>query len=135
MSNISAQDDAKYSCRPDNEWTRENLKIFLTHQDWTDGRQETGTQGISASQLQVLSNNNNEDKSVCSDLTAEFMDTINETWPDGSNAYNVTFYKAGSFYFVSIAIAQPDDPNKAAVGLSFITIYDSNLNRIKGYSF
>lgn len=122
-------------CLSDNEWTKENVKIFLTDQAWAPERQETGAQGISATQIQVLSNNNSQDEPACDFFSSEFGDAISKEWPDGDPMYQIAYYKAGNYYFVSIIPAQPDDSDEVAVGLSFLAIYDSNLNRKGGYSF
>jgi hypothetical protein len=122
-------------CPTGQEWTKKNLEIFLTHQDWAPERQETGTVGVSSNQLQVLSNNNSQDKTTCEFFNNEFTNTITKSWDDGSPMYKVAYYKAGNFYFVSIVVSQPADPDRAAVGLSFIDVYDQNLNPVKGYAF
>lgn len=122
-------------CPAQDEITKGNVHNFLTKSSWAENRQETGVVGVDANQLQVLSSYNSQDQSACEFLNNEYSLTINEKWPDGSIAYDVAYYKAGNFYFVSIVVAQPDDSNEVAVGLSFIDIYDENLNRIKGYSF
>jgi len=127
---------ANAQCPPDNELTRGNVEWFIVKPGWEDARIATGTNGLTVSQLQVLSDD--QDLAECEHFNTEFSDTINETNSEiegGGPAYHVVYYKAGSFYFVSIVIAQPPNPEYHAVGLSFIIIYDNNLNRIEGYSF
>lgn len=121
------------TCPADNDLTRTNMELFISHPEWSDNRTATGTNGLSVSQLQVLTDSQNS--SVCQYFNSEFDDTINETWSKGGSKYHVVYYKAGSFYFVSIVIAQPSDPEYVSVGLSFLIIFDNNLNEIKGYSF
>lgn len=122
-------------CPSDNEWTKENIETFLTDPAWTPERQETGTVGVNSNQLQVLSNNNNQDKTTCEFFNNEFTNTIAKAWDDGNPMYKIAYYRAGNFYIVSTVVAQPADQDWAAVGLSFIGIFDENLNHIKGYAF
>ncbi len=121
------------TCPADNDLTRTNMELFISDSEWSANRIATGTNGLRVSQLQVLTDSQNS--SVCQYFNSEYSDTINETWSDGSPTYHVVYYKAGSFYFVSIVIAQPSDPEYVSVGLSFLSIYDNNLNRIEGFSF
>lgn len=122
-------------CPVQDELTEGNAVNFLTKQSWADNRQETGTVGVSPNQLQVLSNNNSQDKTTCEFFNNEFTNTITKSWADGSPMYKVAYYKAGYFFFVSTVVAQPADPDRVSVGLSFIDVYDQNLNHIKGYAF
>lgn len=122
------------TCPANNDLTYANVELFISHPDWSDNRTATGTNGLSVSQLQVLSDG--QHSSVCQYFNSEYSDTINKTsQPDNDPTYHVTYYKAGSFYFVSIVLAQPSNTEYVAVGLSFIIVYDNSLNLIKGYSF
>ncbi|NBC26886.1 MAG: hypothetical protein GVY08_08490 [Bacteroidetes bacterium] len=120
-------------CPAENNLARENLELFISHPDWSNNRIDTGTNGLSVSQIQLLTDS--QHSSVCQNFNSEFDDTINETWSKGGSKYDLVYYKVGSFYFVSIVVAQPSDPEYVSVGLSFLIIYDSNLNRIEGFSF
>ncbi|HET8866210.1 MAG TPA: hypothetical protein VFM80_10980 [Gracilimonas sp.] len=122
-------------CPAQDELTEGNTVNFLTKQSWADNRQETGTVGVSSNQLQVLSNNNSQDKTTCEFFNNEFTNAITKSWDDGNPMYKIAYYKAGNFYFVSIVVAQPTDQDRAAVGLSFIDVYGQDLNHIKGYAF
>lgn len=134
-SNLIFPDDGINICPEQDRLTKGNVLSFLTKASWEDNRQETGTVGVTSTQLEVLSDNDGQDKVVCDYLHNEFFDTITKTWDDGGKMYDIAFYKAGSFYFVSIVVAQPADQNRAAIGLSFIDVFDQNLNHRKGYSF
>lgn len=122
-------------CPAQDELTEGNTVNFLTKQSWADNRQVTGTVGVNSNQLQVLSNNNNQDKTACEFFNNEFTNTIAKAWDDGNPMYKIAYYRAGNFYFVSTVVAQPADQDRAAVGLSFIDVFDENLNHIKGYAF
>lgn len=120
-------------CPSDNDLTRGNVERFISHPDWSDNRTATGTSGLSLSQLKVLTDSQNS--STCQYFNSEFADTINESWADNSPAYHIVYYKAGGFYFVSIVVAQCSDPEYVSVGLSYLIVFDTSLNEIKGYSF
>jgi hypothetical protein len=97
------------------------VENFLTNPDGADAREETGTSGLSTSQIEAVQN-----QSVCQ--------TLDETYATSEFAdYDVTYYKAGDFYFVVSILKQPDDPNEVVSGLSFIDVYDENVNYIEGY--
>jgi hypothetical protein len=92
-----------------------------------------GTTNLLSSDIEVLTTS--VDGQVCTYLKSLYSSTINEKWPDNSPAYHVSFFKAGDFYFVSIAVAQPTDPEWMSVGLSMIDVFDTSLNKLAGYSF
>ncbi len=121
------------ACPPDYELARRNVIYYISHPHWSNRRNETGTNLISTSDIQHL--NQNVDSQVCSYFNSVYANTINEKWPDNSPSYHVSFYKAGDFYFVSIAVAQPSDSDWMSVGLSMLIIFDGSLNRLEGYSF
>lgn len=121
-------------CPVDNELTRGNVELFISDPSWSENRAATGTNDLSLSQLQILTDN--QDIPACQYFNSEFEETINQTWTgDVGSKYHVVYYKAGNFYFVSIVIAKPTNPKYAALGLSFLIIFDNNFNEIKGYSF
>jgi hypothetical protein len=121
-------------CRADVEWARKNLEIFLTHEEWEPERQETGADGLTISQIQIL--DSTLDANACQYLNNRYNETIEKrSQPENDPVYDVAYYKAGNFYFVSIILAQPSNSNVVSTGLSFIIIFDQNLNRLEGYSF
>jgi hypothetical protein len=97
------------------------VENFLTNPKGAEARQETGTDGLSVDQIQLVQN-----EDVCGQLNQEYG---GQEFDD----YNVTYYSAGDFYFVIQILNQPDDPNMVVSGLSMIYIYNENLNFIKGY--
>jgi len=123
-------------CRADNDLTRENMVLFISHPRWKDNRIATGTDGLDPSQLKLLTDD--QDLAACQHFNTEHNAAINQTHSEaegGGPNYHIVYYKAGSFYFVSTVLAQPLNPEYHSVGLSFIEVYDNSLNRIKGYSF
>jgi len=120
-------------CPPDYEIARRNVDYYISHPHWSQRRSDTGTNSISMSDIQVL--NQSADGQVCQYFNSTYANTINEKWADNSPSYHVSYYKAGDFYFVSIAVAQPSDPEWMSVGLSMLIIFDGSLNRLEGYSF
>jgi len=127
---------ASAQCPPDNELTRGNVEWFIEKPGWEDARIATGTNGLIVSQLRLLTDD--QDQAACQHFNIENSSMINKTRSveaGGGPVYHVAYYKAGSFYFISTVLAQPTNPDYHSVGLSFIEVYDNNLNRITGYSF
>ena len=120
-------------CPDDNELNRDIMESFLTSPDWSKERNETGIEGLSTSQIDVLVQSNYSD--VCKNLNNLLQETISTTTSSGKPRYNLTYYKAGSHYFAVVTLRQPDDPDEVVFGLAALIIYDSNLNKIVGYSF
>lgn len=111
----------KSSCPAGSERTFDMVENFLINPRLSDARSETGTSGLSASQIQLV-----QDESVCQQLNSEFSEFTDE--------YVITYYKTGNFYFATQIIKQPDNVNEVTSGLMMIYVLDSNLNFIKGYS-
>lgn len=120
-------------CPTTNEKTQKVLEYYLLHPHWSDRRVEMGTTNLLSSDIEVLTTS--VDGQVCSYFNSLYSSTINEKWPDNSPSYHVSFFKAGDFYFVSIAVAQPSDPEWMSVGLSMIDVFDTSLNKLAAYSF
>lgn len=120
---------------PDNHET--NLAImedFLTISEWESARQETNTDHLTTSQISVLQSPDHD--TVCEALNSSFQGVLDEEWPDdNTKKYNVSYYKAGDYFFVIISLRQPDDPDLVATGVAYLTVYDSNINKIKAYAF
>ncbi len=113
---------------------RNTFKSFIEDDGWASRCIATGTNSLTVGQIQLLTNPT--DETVCETLNDLHAGMIAKTVGAGNDKnYDVVFYKAGSFYFVIIVLAQPAHQDYYLVGLSFINIYDSNLQRIKGYSF
>lgn len=116
---MSAHADS--TCPPVSERARSMVENFLSDPNLSDARQETGTTGLNADQIQPVS-----DPDVCQQLNDEFSASIDE--------YNPAYFEIGDFYFATQILKQPEDTNGVVVGLSFICILDSDLSFIKGHS-
>lgn len=82
----------------------------------------------------LLKSNINYQKETCENLNSKLQETVAKKI-DGKPVYKLSYYTAGNYYFAVGSIRQPNDTNKVATGLSFLIIYDSNLNKLSGYSF
>lgn len=121
-------------CRNDNEWARKNVELLISQKDWAPERQETGTIGLSVSQIQLL--DKQKDSEACQFFNNRYKATISKQYEANNEpVYHVVYYKVKEFYFVSIVLAQPTDPDVVTTGLSYIIIFDNNLNKLAGYSF
>ncbi len=114
--------------------TQATLRSFIGDDGWQSHRLTTGTNLLSINQIQALTSPTDDD--VCEEFNTHFAPSIAKTvGPDNDKNYHVRYYKAGDFYFVVIILAQPANQDYYLVGLSHLYIYDSNLEKIKGYSF
>lgn len=71
------------------------------------------------------------DLEICSILNNTFKPIIDEVWSDGSNSYDVNYFEFGGNYYVARSLSQPDDGSVAA-GLTFIYVFNSDLEYIHG---
>jgi len=109
------------SCPSGSERGLSMVENFLTKPEGAGARGETGTSGLSTSQIEAVQN-----QSVCQ--------TLDETYATSEFAdYNVTYYEAGDFYFVVAILEQPEDPNRVRFGISFIWVYNEDVDLIAGY--
>lgn len=108
------------SCPAGSEMAHSMIENFLTNPDLADARATTGTDGISASQIQLVN-----DAGICQQLNSRY---------DQYADYNTTYYKAGNRYFATLILKQPDDPNQVVTGVSIIVILNSNLEKIESYA-
>jgi hypothetical protein len=121
-------------CWPEIDRARTIIETFITHPNWASERISTGTNGLDTSQIQLLTDS--QFTQTCQDLNTRYSQTISKT--SGANndrTYDFVYYKAGNFYFAVIVLAPPSDPDEIVVGLSYISVFDNNLNRLAGYSF
>lgn len=120
-------------CWPEVDKARSILETFITQPNWESERNDTGTDGLSTSQIQLLTDS--QFSQICQDLNTKYSQTISTK--AGSNndpKYDFVYYKVENFYFAVIILAPSSDPDEVVMGLSFISIYDNNLNRLTGYS-
>jgi hypothetical protein len=120
-------------CPKEVDYNRKILVDFITHSEWSSSRQKTNTDHLEKYQMNVLTSP--AFSSTCKELNNQYQETISKKRHTGEPRYNLTYYKAGDFYFVTISLRQPDNSDEVVVGLSFLVIHDKNLKTIKGYSF
>jgi len=95
------------------------VENFLTNPNLSGARQETGTTGLSPDQIQLVQN-----ESVCQQLNSEYGQ-----YPD----YTATYHKAGNYYFATLLLEQPDDPQQVVSGISIIVVLNDELEKIESY--
>lgn len=120
-------------CPAEVEDNRNYLESFITDPEWEQARQETNTDHLTISQITLLQSP--EYSSACETFNNRFNEAFSETYSDGSREYEITYYKVDTYYFVIISRRQPTDPELVASGVEYITIFDDNLNVVKGYFF
>lgn len=98
------------------------VEDFLTKPYWSSERTETNTQSVTVSEIMLLTDSS--DSNVCILFNEIYQEALDEENSPGEKAYNVSYYKAGSFYFVVISIRQPADESYIASGVNYIHIYD-----------
>lgn len=120
-------------CPKDIPINRSVMTDFLEKSWWEPQRIETNTTNLSVSQIQSLADS--VDSSVCESFNKQYEEALSQLHQTGGKAYNVSYYKAGQFYFVIIGVKQPENPDVVAHGTTYFDIYDSNINFVKGYAF
>jgi len=121
-------------CPADDETNKRILEEYLTISEWSDARQETNTVNLTTAQIQILQDSSHSN--VCQEFNNEFQGFLTEKWPDdNTRKYAVSYYKVGNFYFVVISLQQSEDPNTIVSGVAYLTVYNTNLTRIKAYAF
>ena len=120
-------------CPPQNDINESIVEDFLTKSYWSSERTETGTGSLTVSQITLLTDSGYS--SVCTSFNTTYQEALDEENGIGEQAYNVTYYKAGSFYFVVITIRQSDDPSYISTGVNYITVYNQNQSLVKAYAF
>lgn len=131
--NPSVSEERIATCPKPNKVNESILEDFITKPYWLEERTETNTGHLTTSQISLLSDTNNS--SICSSFNSTYQETLEEENSPGEKAYNVTYYKVGSFYFVVISIRQPANDTYIATGVNFIDVYDQNQDLIAGYAF
>lgn len=121
-------------CWPEVDHARTIVESVISHPNWESERSETGTNDLNVSQIQLLTNPLFSQK--CEVLNEELSEGIaKRSGPNNDRTYDHVYYKVGNFYFVVVVLAQPSDPEYVSIGLSFIMVYDEDLNYLAGYSF
>jgi hypothetical protein len=104
--------------------TRALIEKFLTSQAHVSSREETGTTGVSTSQIRLLTDV--ADAAVCTRLN-EMM--------GGAGSYGSwvwSYYAAGGRYFV--AMKHVNSGGVQRIGWVPLLVYDQDLNRIGAYA-
>ena len=109
------------------------IEEFLTRDVWSDQRVESNTESLTVSQITVLDDFG--DSSACSSFNDIYQEAFDEKNGLGEPANNITYYEIGNLYFIVITPRQSDNPDYITIGVSYLDIYDQNLDLIKAYAF
>lgn len=124
-------------CPDDHKLTRDTIIQWLwsTEDPFEYMRNEYAVPRIDSTAIRVL--NESSDGFVCSYLrsTYGFNATINAKHDEGSRRYFVTFYQAGSYFFVVKVPAPYPDPDYITTGLTNVHVLDDALNRMGGFAY
>ena len=120
-------------CPVDAVDNRTIIENFLTEPDWSSERIETNTEHLTISQITVL--NVFSHNGVCTSFNEVYQESLGEDNGLGEPAYNTTYYKVGTFYFIVISIRQSDTLNVITTGLSYIHIYNESQELLEAYAF
>lgn len=121
------------TCPANNSTNRSIVEDFLSKPYWSEERQQTGTEHLAVSQISLLVDAN--DNASCISFNTTYEEALNKEDVIGEQVYIVTYYKAGTFYFVVITLRQSDNPNIVTSGLAYIDIYNQNQDLIEAYAF
>lgn len=99
---------------------------FVTSEYWDDVRLQFGLGNISESDIVKLNDINHS--TACTMI-------LDQKSSSTKQKYNLYFYKLDNRYINIMILKQPSDTTKAVSGLSFLEIYNSNYDRLEGYSF
>jgi hypothetical protein len=120
-------------CPAQNSLNQTVIEGFLTDTVWAAQRTESNNERLTVSQITVL--DDTSESSACSSFNDIYQEAFDEKNGLGEPANNITYYKAGNFYFVVITPRQSDDPDYITFGTSFLDIYDQNIDLVKAYAF
>lgn len=132
---LSITEESTYTgvCPGPNAINRSIVEDFLTKPYWSSRREAANAGSLTVSQIALLTDP--DDSGACTSFNITYQEALDRDNGIGEPAYNVTYYKAGSFYFVVISIRQSDNPSYMATGINFIHVYDQNLGLVKAYAF
>lgn len=128
-------------CPSDTPDHKSLMEYFLTESKYEIYRAEHNIPGNALSSLRTLGGRHAAphdpsvptDNSLCQTLNTGYSDEFpSEENPDPY--YHSVYYTAGGFYFVVVKIRPHSDPNRVRFGLEYVVVYDSNLNRLMGYT-
>lgn len=121
------------TCPVDNAINKSIAEDFITKPYWSEERQQTGAENLTTSQISLLTDAN--DGTACTSFNTTYEEALEEENSPGEKAYNVTYYKVDTFYFVVISIRQPANETYIATGINYIHIYDHQQDLIEAYAF
>ncbi|MFY0698460.1 MAG: hypothetical protein JXR11_11450 [Balneola sp.] len=135
LAGISNPDEALQiaNCPANNSTNRSIVEDFITKPYWSQERNETSTEHLAVSQISLLVDAN--DNASCISFNTTYEEALNKEDAIGEQVYNVTYYKAGTFYFVVITLRQSDNPNIVTSGINYIHIYDQSQDLVEAYAF
>jgi hypothetical protein len=121
------------SCPPEVPLSRPILVNWITNPNLSDLRTNTGTTGLDTTQIVHLVAP--QDTIACNSLRTQFPLAISATIGSSNDRLNdLTYYKVGNFYFVTIVTAPSSDSTIVRVGYQRIYIFDTSFNYVAGYS-
>lgn len=133
---VSAQ---SAGCPSDTPIHREMVEKFLTSNEYADALSTYSIPVNSVNSLRRLGVRAIGDQGSISDATA--CEILNDYYsnhiqsPLNPDPYHQSaYYTASGFYFVVLRLRPALDPNQLRLGLEYIIIYDSNMNRLMGYT-
>jgi hypothetical protein len=104
--------------------TRALVEKFLTSDAHASSRQETGTAGVSTSEIRLLTDA--ADAAACWRLN----DLLGGAGTHGSWVWS--YYAAGGRYFVAMQYVDPADTER--IGWVPVLVYDQGFNRVGAYA-
>lgn len=120
-------------CPPEVPLSRPILINWITNPNLSDLRTNTGTTGLDTTQIVHLVAP--QDTIACNSLSTQFPLAISATIGSSNDRLNdLTYYKVGNFYFVTIVTAPSSDSTIVRVGYQRIYIFDKSFNYVAGYS-
>jgi len=109
----------------EDEASQDIIGSFVSTPHWDKIKADNGLSGVTAADIEKL--NLPSHQNICSTLNTKANHMFSK--------YHVYYYKLKNRYIVVSVLKQPEDPDLVTVGLSFLDIFDSNLNPLNGYSF
>jgi len=96
-SRSSAETASIASCPDPNAVNHSIMEDFLTKPAWDERREAVNVKNVSVSQITLLTDSS--DNNACTLFNDTFQEVLDEESSLGDKIYDVTYYKAGSFYF------------------------------------
>lgn len=129
------------TCPGDDPHNRSLIEYVLTSADFQEDRANLNIPETAINSLRVLGStgiiiaepSGPSDSVACAHFKDLYdFDFVSPQNPDPRR--QPVFYQAGNFYFVVRVIRPSIELDTIRAGLSYVIIFDSNLNRLKGYA-